>query len=79
MKILTKTQVRILATIKLYSDKANPKPPTVTSRIIKKGQKFTNKNLTFKRPGNGINPFEIKKVLGKISKKNYKIDEIIKL
>jgi len=36
MKVLTTTQVRILATIKLYSDKANPKPPTVTSRIIKK-------------------------------------------
>jgi len=36
MKILTTTQVRILATIKLYSDKANPKPPRITSNLIRK-------------------------------------------
>ena len=36
MKTLTKTQVRILATIKLYTDKSKPKPPTITSKIIQK-------------------------------------------
>tara|TARA_R110002020_G_scaffold45114_2_gene129339 strand:+ start:262 stop:654 length:393 start_codon:yes stop_codon:yes gene_type:complete len=36
MKLLTKTQVRILATIKLYSDKAKPKPPRITSKVISK-------------------------------------------
>tara|TARA_R100001460_G_scaffold4314_1_gene12348 strand:- start:3050 stop:3442 length:393 start_codon:yes stop_codon:yes gene_type:complete len=36
MKSLTKNQLRILATIALYTDKSKPKPPTITSSIIKK-------------------------------------------
>ncbi len=46
---------------------------------INKGEKFSLKNLAFKRPGYGISPMNIRKVLGKKSKKNYKIDEIIQL
>ena len=41
----------------------------VASKKINKGEKFTLNNLTFKRPAYGLSPFEIKKVLGKISKK----------
>ena len=51
----------------------------VANKEIKKGQKFTNYNITSKRPATGISPMLIKKVLGKKSKKNFKIDEIIKL
>ena len=51
----------------------------VANKEIKKGQKFTNFNITSKRPATGISPMLIKKVLGKKSKKNFKIDEIIKL
>ncbi len=36
MKQLSSNQVRILATIKLYHDKSNPKPPRITNRIIQK-------------------------------------------
>ena len=36
MKSLTQNQLRILATIALYTDKSKPKPPTITSSIIKK-------------------------------------------
>ncbi len=36
MKSLTKNQLRILATIALYTDKSKPKPPTITSSIIRK-------------------------------------------
>ena len=36
MRKLTSNQVRILATIKLYHDKSNPKPPRITNRIIQK-------------------------------------------
>ena len=46
---------------------------------IKKGQKFTLNNLTAKRPGVGISPMKIKKILGKKSKKDYSENEIIKL
>ena len=45
---------------------------------IKKGEFFSEKNLTAKRPGNGLSPFMIKKLIGKKSSKNYKKDQLIK-
>ena len=45
---------------------------------IKKGEIFSMNNLTIKRPGNGLSPFKIKKLLGKKSNKNYKKDQQIK-
>ena len=36
-------------------------------------------NLGIKRPGSGISPMKWKKILGKFSKRNYKIDQLIKL
>ena len=50
----------------------------VASRSIKKGEKFSTKNITIKRPGDGISPMEYYKILGSLSKKNYKKDEKIK-
>jgi N,N'-diacetyllegionaminate synthase len=46
---------------------------------IKKGEKFTSTNLTIKRPGNGISPMKLFKVIGKIAKKSFSEDELIKL
>ena len=46
---------------------------------IKKGERFSQKNLAFKRPGYGISPMDVKKILGKKSKKNFKEDDLIKL
>ncbi len=51
----------------------------VANSKIKKGEKFTSKNLTIKRPGTGISPMNYYKVLGKKAVKNFKKDEIIKL
>ena len=51
----------------------------VAAKKIKKGEKFTSKNLTIKRPGNGISPMKLFKVIGKISKRNFLGDELIKL
>ena len=51
----------------------------VAVKKIKKGEVFTNKNLTIKRPGNGISPMKLYKVVGRIAKKNFLEDEIIKL
>lgn len=45
---------------------------------IKKGEKFTHSNLTLKRPNSGLQPENYFKLIGKISKKNYKKDEQIK-
>ena len=51
----------------------------VASKFIRKGEIFTLSNITAKRPGNGISPMKIKYLIGKRAKKNFKIDEIIKI
>ena len=44
---------------------------------IKKGDIFTNENLTTKRPGYGISPMRINEFIGKKSKKDLSKDEFI--
>tara|TARA_Y100000294_G_scaffold134691_1_gene127333 strand:- start:234 stop:1241 length:1008 start_codon:yes stop_codon:yes gene_type:complete len=52
----------------------------VASQGIKRGAKFTNYNITVKRCSNkGLEPYFIQKILGKVSKKNFEKDEVIKL
>ncbi len=51
----------------------------VAKRKIKKGEKFTDNNLTCKRPGNGMQPEKLQKLIGKISKKNYQQNQQIKI
>ena len=51
----------------------------VAARNIKKGEKFTSKNLGIKRPGRGISPMKLFRVIGKIAKKNFAQDELIQL
>jgi len=50
----------------------------VAARDIKKGEIFTESNITVKRPGTGLNPMLWDKVLGKTAKRNFGKDEIIK-
>jgi N,N'-diacetyllegionaminate synthase len=50
----------------------------VATSDIKKGEIFSGKNITTKRPGNGVSPFKINKFLGKKSSKNFKKDQFIK-
>ncbi len=49
----------------------------VASCEIKKGEIFTEDNLTIKRPGTGINPMKWNEVLGKIAERSYQPDELI--
>ena len=49
----------------------------VAKKNIYKGEKFTKNNLTCKRPGNGISPMMWDRLIGKKSKKNYKVNEQI--
>ena len=44
---------------------------------IKKGEIFTEDNLTVKRPGNGISPMKWENVLGQAAKQDFKEDELI--
>lgn len=49
----------------------------VASKKINKGEKFNYENLTVKRPGTGINPMNISKIVGKVAKKKFMPDDII--
>ena len=49
----------------------------VAKKFIKKGEIFTEDNLTLKRPGLGISPMKWDEVLGKKSKKNFNHDDLI--
>lgn len=51
----------------------------VASMPIKKGEPFTEDNLTVKRPGTGISPMKWDEVIGKIAKRDFQIDQPIYL
>ena len=51
----------------------------VASKFIEKGEKFTLKNITVKRPSLGLTPTKWFSVLGKTAKKDYFEDDFIKI
>ena len=56
----------------------NARRSIVVARKIKKGEKFSEQNLTFKRPAIGLSISEWNNVIGKRSKKNLKEDDVVK-
>ena len=66
---IRKTEV-ILGKIKIVTasekrNKLSVRKSIVAKRAIKKGDKFSNNNITIKRPGNGISPLKFFKIIGK--------------
>ena len=51
----------------------------VAEKYIKKGESFSKKNLSLKRPGGGLEPIRLKKIIGKKSKKNIEKGSLLKL
>lgn len=51
----------------------------VANKKIKKGEIFTKLNLTCKRPGIGLSPYLLKKLIGKKSKFDFKENQLIKI
>ena len=49
----------------------------VAARVIKKGEVFSEENLTVKRPADGINPMRWDEVVGSVASKDYEVDELI--
>ena len=49
----------------------------VAKTKIMRGEMFSEKNITCKRPGNGISPIHWYEVLGKEAEKDFEIDELI--
>lgn len=58
-------------------NKLKSRKSLVAKKNIKKNDIFSFKNLTAKRPGTGISPMEIKNIIGKKSKSEYKKDQLI--
>ncbi len=61
------------------ANKAVARKSIVASRIIKKGETFSEDNLTTKRPGTGISPMKWRDVIGKVAVRDFSEDEIIEL
>jgi N,N'-diacetyllegionaminate synthase len=59
--------------------KAVARKSIVALRNIKKGEAFTEENITTKRPGTGINPMQWDGVIGKKAKRDFCEDELIEL
>ncbi len=51
----------------------------IAARDIKKGELFTEENLTVKRPGNGISPMKWNEVIGQKAIRDFVEDEVIEL
>ncbi len=51
----------------------------VASSKIEKNEKFSNFNITCKRPGTGLPPLFLKKLIGKKSMKNYNKNDLIRI
>lgn len=49
----------------------------IAKKRIKKGDLFSEENLTVKRPGNGISPMKWDKLIGTTAQKDYKEDDLI--
>ena len=49
----------------------------VASKVIKKGDLFTEFNITCKRPGSGISPMYWDSLMGQVSSRQYMPDELI--
>lgn len=51
----------------------------VAAQRIKKGEVFTEKNITVKRPGTGISPMEWDRIMGGIAARDFEEDELIEI
>ncbi len=58
-------------------NKAVARKSLVASQVIRKGETFTEQNLTTKRPGTGLTPLFYWEWLGKIAERDYEQDERI--
>ena len=76
-KALGKKQKEVTESEKKNKDIA--RKSIVAKKNIKKGEIFTEENLTVKRPGNGISPMQWDEVIGKISIRNFEEDELIEI
>ncbi len=68
-----------LVTISEKKNISHVRKSIVAKTLIKKGEKFSSKNITTKRPFKGLCSSKWDYVIGKKSKKNYLIDDLIQI
>jgi len=51
----------------------------VAAKHIKKGDQFSDQNITTKRPGHGINPMSWDQIIGQKAIHDYSVDELIEM
>jgi len=51
----------------------------VAAKPIYAGERFTAKNMTAKRPGNGISPMRWDEVIGRVATRDFAVDDLISL
>jgi len=66
-------------TISEYKNINSVRRSLCANQDIKLGEKFTNENLTIKRPGHGISSQYYWDFIGKTSKRSYKKDDLIEI
>lgn len=81
---IRKTELALGNGIKQASDSEKENRDIVRKSIvaassIKKGEKYTEENLTVKRPGIGISPMRWDEVIGKTAGRDYETDEMIQI
>ena len=59
------------------TNKVSSRKSLVASRLIQKGDVFSQSNLTCKRPGSGISPMYWDLFIGRTSSRQYKPDDLI--
>ncbi|GBF10547.1 N-acetylneuraminate synthase [Tepidibacillus sp. HK-1] len=65
-------------TLSELNNKTVVRKSLIAATKIKKGEHFTEKNLTVKRPGNGISPMHYWDWLNKTSDKDYEANEMVR-
>nr|WP_288701061.1 N-acetylneuraminate synthase [uncultured Blautia sp.] len=61
------------------ANKSVARKSIVAKRSISQGERFSEENLTTKRPGNGISPMRWHEILGLVAMRDFKEDELIEL
>ena len=82
VKSIRNIELALGSSIKKASNSEKPnmiiaRKSIIANTNIKKGDVFSENNITIKRPGNGINPMKWDDIIGSISLKDYNEDELI--